>query len=109
MGMFRRYWVGCGLATCASAAGDHAGARTNLRSLAAPSEGAARAAAVGLPARRLNARARRQRAAALQRPWPVPPPQPSRLGPYRACSRERLARSESPGPAPVQESLWPAD
>ena len=27
------HWVGCGLATCASAAGDHAGARTNLRFL----------------------------------------------------------------------------
>jgi hypothetical protein len=50
------------LTTCASAAGTHAGAGTNLRSLAAPPESAARAEPRAPPACRLHARVRRLRA-----------------------------------------------
>ena len=54
------------LTTCASAAGLRARARTNLRSLAAPSEGAASAELRAGPARRLHARVRRRACGTLR-------------------------------------------
>ena len=53
----------CCLTRCASAAGHHAGARTNLHLLAAPSESAARAESCARAACRLHARLRLVRGA----------------------------------------------